>query len=56
MTVSAYAELLIQAYGHAIALALARTEAKGSDNLDGYWTEVLKVIRSKSCKNASISL
>lgn len=47
MTASAYAELLIQAYGHAIALALAKTEAKGADNLDNYWTKVLKAIRSK---------
>lgn len=48
MTPPAYAELLIQAYGHAIALTLAKAEAKGSDNLDNYWTKVLKAIRSKN--------
>lgn len=48
MTAAAYAELLVQAYGHAIALTLAETEAKGSDNLDSYWTKVLKAIRSRN--------
>lgn len=45
MTVRAYANLLIQAYGHSIALALAQTEAESHDNLDSYWTKVVLAIK-----------
>lgn len=45
MTVKTYADLLIQAYGYSLALKLAEAEAGGHDDLDGYWTKVVLIIK-----------
>lgn len=47
MTVQTYADLLVQAYGHSIALKLAKAEAGGHDDHDGYWTKVVLAIKQR---------
>jgi hypothetical protein len=47
MTARDYASLLIQAYGPALALAVAQNHAGSDLDHDGFWTRVLKILRRK---------